>query len=176
MNKYRKIGIFIRELRIAQGISQNDLAKLLNISRKAISRWENGRGLPDISLLLPLSEKLGVTVDEILRAELHEKKIESSRSTEEIREFNERIHNLINKDDLVLNSFNFFLLSALLIINRLVSDIGKSGVLDSFGVGITDTAVYEIFTEALLVVITFALIVSFVKTIVCINTMRRTKK
>lgn len=70
MTDYFKIGSFICEMRKRKGLSQNELGERLHVTNKAVSRWETGRGLPDSSLLLPLAEELGVTVDEILRGEL----------------------------------------------------------------------------------------------------------
>ena len=69
MTQRSRVGIFIRELRISKGLSQADLGNKLHVTKKAVSRWETGRGLPDSSMLLPLSEMLGVTVDEILKGE-----------------------------------------------------------------------------------------------------------
>ena len=69
MDENFKIGNFICELRKAKGFSQTELGNKLNVTNKAVSRWETGRGLPDSSLLLPLAKELGVTVDEILRGE-----------------------------------------------------------------------------------------------------------
>lgn len=70
MDENFKIGNFICELRKSRGLSQTELGNRLNVTNKAVSRWETGRGLPDSSLLLPLAKELGVTVDEILRGEL----------------------------------------------------------------------------------------------------------
>ena len=70
MDENFKIGNFICELRKSKGLSQTELGNKLNVTNKAVSRWETGRGLPDSSLLLPLAKELGVTVDEILRGEL----------------------------------------------------------------------------------------------------------
>lgn len=69
MDENFKIGNFICELRKSKGLSQTELGNKLNVTNKAVSRWETGRGLPDSSLLLPLAKELGVTVDEILRGE-----------------------------------------------------------------------------------------------------------
>ncbi|MBR2986740.1 MAG: helix-turn-helix transcriptional regulator [Clostridia bacterium] len=69
MDENFKIGNFICELRKSKKLSQTDLGIKLNVTNKAVSRWETGRGLPDSSLLLPLAKELGVTVDEILRGE-----------------------------------------------------------------------------------------------------------
>ncbi len=69
MDENFKIGNFICELRRSKGLSQAELGKRLNVTNKAVSRWETGRGLPDSGLLLPLSRELGVTVDELLRGQ-----------------------------------------------------------------------------------------------------------
>ncbi|QWB96195.1 helix-turn-helix domain-containing protein [Mycoplasmatota bacterium] len=69
----KKTGKFIQELRKAKKLTQNDLADLLQITNKAVSRWETGEGFPDIVLLPRLSEVLGVTIDDILKGEQIEK-------------------------------------------------------------------------------------------------------
>lgn len=61
-----KFGAFISELRKEKGITQKELAGQLFISDKAISKWETGHSVPDITLLAPLAEILGVTVTELL--------------------------------------------------------------------------------------------------------------
>lgn len=63
----REFGAFVAELRKEQGMTQKDLAEKLFISDKAISKWETGVSIPDVSLLIPLSELLGVTVTELLQ-------------------------------------------------------------------------------------------------------------
>ena len=68
----KRIGKFISKLRKSKELTQNELADKLNISNKTISKWETGEGLPDVSVLPELAKELGVTVDEILNAELRE--------------------------------------------------------------------------------------------------------
>lgn len=58
-------------LRKKKGYTQAELAEKLNVSNKTVSRWETAEGYPDISLLKPLSELLGVTCDELLSDELN---------------------------------------------------------------------------------------------------------
>ena len=65
----KKTGQFISAIRKELGYSQKDLAEKLNITDKAVSKWETGRSAPDVSMLLPLSEVLGVSVTEILKGE-----------------------------------------------------------------------------------------------------------
>ena len=72
----KKTGRFISQVRKELGLTQKDLAQKLNVSDKAISRWETGKGFPDTSLLKPLSDALGINVGELLSGErLHEANI-----------------------------------------------------------------------------------------------------
>ena len=82
-----KFGSFLAELRKEKGFTQQEIADRLFISNKAVSKWERGQSLPDISLLTPLAELLGVTVTELLKGE---------RLTGEIMETYE-VENLVGK-------------------------------------------------------------------------------
>lgn len=64
-----KIGKFIAERRKIKGYTQRQLADILRISDKTISKWERGNGFPEVSLLLPLCEELGISVNELLTGE-----------------------------------------------------------------------------------------------------------
>jgi transcriptional regulator with XRE-family HTH domain len=64
-----KIGKFIAEERKNKGYTQRQLADILGISDKTISKWECGNGFPEVSLLLPLCEELGISVNELLTGE-----------------------------------------------------------------------------------------------------------
>ena len=59
-------GAVIRSLREKKGLTQAGLAEKLCVSDKAVSKWETGRGLPDVSLLEPLGKALGISVPELL--------------------------------------------------------------------------------------------------------------
>ncbi len=63
------MGSFIAALRRAKGLTQRELAELLNVSDKAVSRWERGDAAPDLALIPALAEVFGVTADELLRGE-----------------------------------------------------------------------------------------------------------
>ena len=63
------VGSFIRAKRKEKGLTQKQLGDMIGLSDRAVSRWENGIGLPDVEILVPLSEALGVTVDELLAGE-----------------------------------------------------------------------------------------------------------
>lgn len=75
-----KIGRFIASLRKEQNLTQQDLADKLQVTDKAISKWENGRGFPDVSFLEELSNIFQVTVIELLKGERNYKKKEIKNS------------------------------------------------------------------------------------------------
>lgn len=62
-------GEIIKKLREEKGLTQLELAKKLNVTDKAVSRWETGKGYPDIAILETLSSSLGVSVTELLAGE-----------------------------------------------------------------------------------------------------------
>lgn len=64
-----KTGEFIAQMRKEKNLTQNELAEKLNISNKTVSKWETGKGMPEVSLMLPLCEVLGITVNELLSGE-----------------------------------------------------------------------------------------------------------
>lgn len=61
-----KFGAFVAALRKERGMTQRELAERLCISDKAVSKWETGNSIPDVTMLIPLAELLGVTVTELL--------------------------------------------------------------------------------------------------------------
>ena len=65
-----KIGKFIAECRKKQNLTQSQLAEMLGITDRAISKWENGRGMPDSSLMVDLCKILNITVNDLLNGEV----------------------------------------------------------------------------------------------------------
>lgn len=80
----QQFGTFVAGLRKEKGYTQKELAERLYISNKAISKWETGVSLPDVSMLIPLSEALDVSVTELLQCR---------RSTAPL--FPEQVENLV---------------------------------------------------------------------------------
>ena len=72
-----KTGKLIRSMRKKQNMTQLALAEMLGVSDKAVSKWERGCGVPDISLLPLLSQALGVDTEVLLRGELEENAMSS---------------------------------------------------------------------------------------------------
>lgn len=79
-----RFGEFVAQLRKEKGFTQQELADRLFVSNKAVSKWERGQSLPDIGLLEPLADILGVTVTELLRGERLGEKSLDSREVEEL--------------------------------------------------------------------------------------------
>ena len=65
----KKTGAYLAALRKARGMTQQEAADQLGVSNKTVSKWENGAGLPDITVLPALAELYGVTADDILAGE-----------------------------------------------------------------------------------------------------------
>jgi len=63
------VGKYISWIRKEKGITQSELAAMLNVTDRAVSKWETGRSLPDISTMLQLCEIFQVTVDDLLHAD-----------------------------------------------------------------------------------------------------------
>lgn len=67
--KQEMVGKFISTCRKEKGLTQMQLAEKLNITNRAISKWETGKSMPDVSLMLDLCDILGITVNELLSGE-----------------------------------------------------------------------------------------------------------
>ncbi len=80
-----KIGKFIAECRKKKKMTQQELADKLGITDKAISKWENGRCMPDISLLEALTEELGITINELIKGERIQREKREEQFNENIK-------------------------------------------------------------------------------------------
>lgn len=81
------IGLKIKKLRKERGITQERLAEYLNISPQAVSKWENGTALPDITLVPSISNLFGITLDELFG-------MSEIRNTEKINAIFSEVHKL----------------------------------------------------------------------------------
>jgi len=105
-----KTGEFLRTLRKAKGMTQEEVAGELFLSPKTVSRWESGANIPDINIIQAVAEFYGVTVDEILSGEkkTYDEETLSYKTKKEKREGRNR---LIKES--MLNKFNRFFYIAL---------------------------------------------------------------
>ncbi|MBP1565877.1 MAG: helix-turn-helix domain-containing protein [Oscillospiraceae bacterium] len=70
-----KIGEFLKELRKAKGLTQEQLAEQFNVSRRSVSRWETGNNLPDLSILIELADYYEIDLRELLDGERKSEKM-----------------------------------------------------------------------------------------------------
>lgn len=73
----KEIGAFLKQLRSDKGITQEQLAEILGVSGRTVSRWETGTNLPDLSILMQISEYYDVEIKEILNGERKSENMDS---------------------------------------------------------------------------------------------------
>ena len=83
-----KIGKFIAECRKKNNLTQMQLAEKLNITDRAVSKWENGKAMPDSSLMLDLCKELKISVNELLSGEMIEMNNYDKRAEENLLKLN----------------------------------------------------------------------------------------
>lgn len=98
MNQER-IGKFISVCRKQKKMTQRELGEKLGVTEKAISNWENGRNMPDLSLFKPLCDELNITINDLMSGE----KINNENYQ---KKFEENIVNTINYSTNKLNKYN----------------------------------------------------------------------
>ena len=114
-----KIGKFIAECRKNKKLTQAELAEKLNITDRAISKWETGKGMPDSSIMLNLCDELGINVNELLSGEMIEMKDYDKKAEELLLEMakNEEKNNkklLFSMYTILFTSLTFFLFTILI--------------------------------------------------------------
>lgn len=141
-----KIGKFIAELRKEKNMTQEELASILGISKNAVSKWERGICLMDMSLLKPLSIALDVSINEILAGEL-------IKSEDFINKSDETIVKLAELIDLktmrygILGMALFFMVLVFICISKDQSASSLVSLICAFN-GITYTTRYKVKRES----------------------------
>ncbi len=147
-----KCGAFIAKLRIEREMTQKELSEALNVSDKAISRWETGKGYPDVSSLMALSEFFSVSVNELLsgkRIDIESLSTTADKNVLEVIRKNERINKKQKKQVAIYTLLLIIAISPVLII------LGKS-LFEAF---ITEIKVENILTSVISFVIAVAILI-----------------
>lgn len=134
-----KIGKFIAMLRKDKKITQQELANMLNVTDRAVSHWENGRRLPDISLFKPICEIFNITVNELISGELIPKEKMIKKSDENIIEtLNNKIKQKkkMHKIIIILLSTIIFLIIVIVFGNK---ELYPKIDIDNFSISLLDT-------------------------------------
>lgn len=118
----KKIGKVISNQRRTLSMTQQELALKLNVTNKAVSKWETGEGYPDISTLPALAEVLGVTVDDLLKGKINSNEhVLNKESSNHNVDLTEQTSYLFNK---CINQFtNSFLISLSIVVAGIVMSI-----------------------------------------------------
>lgn len=74
-----KIGKFIKKIRLDHNLSQQEFADMFNVTFQAVSKWERGKNLPDMTILNEISKKFNVDIDEIINGEKKNRKKSSNK-------------------------------------------------------------------------------------------------
>lgn len=118
-----KIGQFIANCRKDKKLTQEQLAEKLNISKNAVSKWERGICLMDMSLLKPLSEILGVSVNDILSGE----KIPEDKIKEKSEENLIKLSKFNHYKSVTVGTIFILLTITIIIVYSMIKDIEYSG-------------------------------------------------
>ena len=121
----KQIGSFLKELRKEKNITQEQLAEQLNVSGRTVSRWETGNNMPDISLLVEISELYDVSISEIINGER-----KSENMNEEVKEVAKSMSDyaLAEKEGILKEIRNLSLIGLLALIVYYIIDISKIGL------------------------------------------------
>ncbi|HPF82573.1 MAG TPA: helix-turn-helix domain-containing protein [Bacilli bacterium] len=115
-----KIGKFISKLRKEKNMTQEQLAEKLNVSNKSVSRWENGKTLPDYSIMIYLCETLDVSLNELIKGNRLTDKDFKNEAENNLKEVLKDVDNKNKKfENKMLGILMFNTLIAMFIINIL---------------------------------------------------------
>lgn len=122
-----EIGRFIAKCRKEKGLTQTQLAEKLNITDRAVSKWENGKSMPDSSIMLELCEILGITVNELLSGEKIDEDNYEKKADENLVALKRRVENNMERNVGISVIFSAILLLGIIIC--LICNIAVSGKL-----------------------------------------------
>lgn len=99
----KQIGEFLKQLRKEKGITQEQLAEELNVSARTVSRWETGRNMPDISLLVEIADFFELSIPEIIHAERKSEIMEDKETIQKMSEYADAERKLLSKRVCILS-------------------------------------------------------------------------
>lgn len=101
----QKIGAFLKMLRKEKGLTQEQMAEKFNVSNRTVSRWENGNNMPDLDVLIEISDFYEVDLRELLDGERKSEKVNNEKeetvlkavdyANTEIERYTKRVHRLL---------------------------------------------------------------------------------
>ena len=125
----KRIGAFIARRRKELRMTQKELAQKLGVTDRAVSKWENGRCMPDLSLIQPLSRSLEVGVNDLLSGEIIPEKQYRKKSEDNIIRIAELKSQLDYMESFRYGFWGFYVLALTLLIYCIVKNQEPSGIL-----------------------------------------------
>ncbi|NLR10426.1 MULTISPECIES: helix-turn-helix domain-containing protein [Lactobacillaceae] len=116
-----EVAVQLKKARIKSGFSQNEIATILHVTRQSISKWENGRGYPDLDNLIQLSEVYKISIDNLLK-ENDELKAKIDANEEKIAQKKQALKTV--NTDLYQNIDEGVLLIILTLVSAILPPIG----------------------------------------------------
>ena len=113
-----KVGKFIAECRKNKNMTQAELAEKLNITDRAISKWETGKGMPDSSIMLELCNELDISVNELLSGEVIKMETYNQKAEENLLEMKKQIEKMRKKFSII--SYIFGTITILMFIGNII--------------------------------------------------------
>ncbi len=125
-----KIGSFIKELRKEKGLTQEQFAEQLNVSRRTVSRWETGNNLPDLDILIEMADYYDIDLRELLDGERKSEKMnkELEETVLKVAEYSNEEKNILTRKMNVLFVVGIIAFSVYLI-------LVYTGVADTYAEG-----------------------------------------
>ena len=146
----KKIGTFLRELRKEKGLTQEQLAEVLNVSGRTVSRWETGTNMPDLSVLIQIAEFYEVEVKEILdgerKGEIMDKELKETLS--KVADYNSMEKEKVLKIGNTAFGFTFAVCVAMIVVQLLITDnlslvAGETAILLAGGIFYLGVMIYH---------------------------------
>lgn len=125
----KRIGAFIARRRKELRMTQKELAQKLGVTDRAVSKWENGRCMPDLSLIQPLSRSLEVGVNDLLSGEIIPEKQYRKKSEDNVIRIAELKSRLDYMESFRYGFWGFYVLALTLLIYCIVKNQEPSGIL-----------------------------------------------
>lgn len=121
-----KIGKFIASCRKEQGMTQANLAEKLGITDRAVSKWENGKSMPDSGIMLELCELLEINVNELLSGEKIDMNNYEEKTEENLRQVLNRVEKILNENRVLKLAITILLIIiAMFVTFEFGEDIGR---------------------------------------------------
>ena len=121
-----KIGKFIASCRKEHGMTQANLAEKLGITDRAVSKWENGKSMPDSGIMLELCELLEINVNELLSGEKIDMNNYEEKTEENLRQVLNRVEKILNENRVLKLAITILLIIiAMFVAFEFGEDIGR---------------------------------------------------